>query len=226
MNFVENYRKQVRGENLSNLDKIKDILKEQRDEIELLKYFISSYVLPKDICETDLGKKFSVYNIKVLSEIENWLLIDDEVCQFIEDYKSKQFSIKRLPHIFFVFVRRQSSERRFQLFKKEGEKFFAEIRRFKDLNYYNNEKVSPLVKSLLSSLWLKVVTFFFSSRTVKEIFNPITADWQEEYFEALSKKEIWKARWINVRYTYAFLGAMWQKSPLGDLIEFISKLAK
>ena len=58
----------------------------------------------------------------------------------------------------------------------------------------------------------------------KEVFDPIVADWQEEYFEALSKKEIWKSRRINMRYTYAFLAAMWQKSPVGDLIEFIRKI--
>jgi len=52
------------------------------------------------------------------------------------------------------------------------------------------------------------------------------ADWDEEYFEALSNKEIWKARWINMRYTYAFIIAIWQKSPIGDLIEFIRKIAK
>jgi hypothetical protein len=74
--------------------------------------------------------------------------------------------------------------------------------------------------------YLNITSFFYSPRTQKEIFEPIIADWQEEYFEALSKKETWKSRWINVRYTYAFLGAMWQKSPLGNLIEFISKLAK
>lgn len=73
---------------------------------------------------------------------------------------------------------------------------------------------------------LKISSFLFSTKTQKEIFEPIVADWQEEYFEALFKKETWKARWINVRYTYAFLAAMWQKSPIGDLIEFINKLAK
>ncbi len=71
-----------------------------------------------------------------------------------------------------------------------------------------------------------IIRFLYSSKTRKEIFEPIIADWQEEYFEALFKKEIWKARWINVRYIYAFLGAMWQKSPIGDLIEFIIKFAK
>jgi hypothetical protein len=74
--------------------------------------------------------------------------------------------------------------------------------------------------------FLSISYFLFSAKTQKEIFEPIASDWQEEYFEALFKKEIWKERWINVRYTYAFLAAMWQKSPIGDLIEFISKLAK
>ena len=77
-----------------------------------------------------------------------------------------------------------------------------------------------------STTLFKISYFLFSSKTQKEIFEPILSDWQEEYFEALFKKEIWKARWINVRYTYAFLAAMWAKSPIGDLIEFISKLAK
>lgn len=68
--------------------------------------------------------------------------------------------------------------------------------------------------------------FSYSVKTQKEVFDPIIADWQEEYFEALFKKEIWKARWINVRYTYAFIVAMWQKSPIGDLIEFVRKIAR
>ncbi len=86
-----------------------------------------------------------------------------------------------------------------------------------------NEKEFLLTSSITL---LKISDFLFSANTQKEIFEPIVADWQEEYFEALFKKEIWKARWINVRYTYAFLAAMWQKSPIGDLIEFISKIAK
>ncbi len=73
---------------------------------------------------------------------------------------------------------------------------------------------------------LAISKILYSAKIQRELFEPIVADWQEEYFEALLKKEIRKARWINVRYTYAFLAAMWQKSPIGDLIEFISKLAK
>ena len=80
-------------------------------------------------------------------------------------------------------------------------------------------------KSIIWRLF-KVNSYLFSSKTNKEVFEPIVADWQEEYFEALSKKEIWKARWINGRYSYAFVLAMWQKSPISDLIEFVIKIAK
>jgi len=86
------------------------------------------------------------------------------------------------------------------------------------------DKNSPLL--FPSTNLLKLSGFFFSAKTHNEVFKSIYADWQEEYFEALFRKEIWKARWINVRYTYAFLAAMWQKSPIGDLIEFINKIAK
>lgn len=102
-------------------------------------------------------------------------------------------------------------------------------------NLYRNLKSiginCPEIETLSMNLSLIVLkhsasNFLFSTKTQKEVFEPIVTDWQEEYFDALFKKEIWKARWINVRYTYAFLIAMWQKSPIGDLIEFISKIAK
>ena len=75
------------------------------------------------------------------------------------------------------------------------------------------------------TVWLKIVSLFYSKKNKNQVFEPIVVDWQEEYFEALYNKEIWKSRWINVRYTYAFVVAMWQKSPIGDLIEFVRKLA-
>lgn len=72
----------------------------------------------------------------------------------------------------------------------------------------------------------KLTDFIYSPKTQLEVFKPILSDWDDEYFLSLSKKEIWKARWINVRYTYSFILAMWQKSPIGDLIEFIKNVAK
>jgi len=72
---------------------------------------------------------------------------------------------------------------------------------------------------------LNLSEILFSPKTQENVFKTLVADWDEEYYLALSKKQIYKARWINVRYTYAFLAAMWMKSPLGDLIEFIQKIA-
>lgn len=87
-----------------------------------------------------------------------------------------------------------------------------------------NEKIKLI--SPLGNKLLMISGFLFSKINQKEVFEAVVADWQEEYFEALFKKEIWKARWINVRYTYAFLAAMWMKSPIGDLIQFVIKIAK
>lgn len=92
--------------------------------------------------------------------------------------------------------------------------------------YTESHKTPKIINFNIVNLSLRITHFLYCSKIQKEIFEPIIADWQEEYFEALFKKEIWKARWINVRYTYAFLAAMWMKSPLGDLIEFIMKFAK
>ncbi len=43
--------------------------------------------------------------------------------------------------------------------------------------------------------------------------------------QALEENKDARLRMINVRYTYAFIIAIWQKSPLGDLIEYVRKIA-
>lgn len=58
------------------------------------------------------------------------------------------------------------------------------------------------------------------------VFNPLKADWQNELCEAKLRKKTWKVVQINIRYSYSFLAAMIQKSPLGDLAEFVRKFAK
>ncbi len=73
---------------------------------------------------------------------------------------------------------------------------------------------------------LKISDFLYSPKTQEEIFKPIVAEWHFEFFEDLNKGRTLKAKWTNIRWTYNFLAAMWQKSPIGDLIEFISKIAK
>ncbi|MBA3694039.1 MAG: hypothetical protein H0W77_11490 [Acidobacteria bacterium] len=74
-------------------------------------------------------------------------------------------------------------------------------------------------------IW-EIPNLCYSPKTKEIVFNPIKSDWQNELLEAKLKNQSWNALRINVYYTYAFLAAMWQKSPIGDLIEFISKIAK
>jgi hypothetical protein len=67
---------------------------------------------------------------------------------------------------------------------------------------------------------LAVVDFLFSPRTVEETFKPLIADWRFEYFEALKQSRVLKARWISVRYVYAFITVM----SLSRLLSFLNQL--
>ena len=80
--------------------------------------------------------------------------------------------------------------------------------------------------SLLLILIWEIPFLFYSQKTKKMVFEPLKSDWQNELLDAKLRNRTWKVVQINIRYTYAFLAAMWQKSPIGDLIEFISKIAK
>lgn len=73
---------------------------------------------------------------------------------------------------------------------------------------------------------LKLSELLFSDKTQKEIFLQIMADWNEEIYETLKDKKESSLFMINSRNTYTFILAMWMKTPIGDLIEFIRKFAK
>ena len=51
------------------------------------------------------------------------------------------------------------------------------------------------------------------------------SDWDDEIFEALKKDKEANFFMIDVRNTYYFILTMSQKSPIGDLIEFVRKIA-
>jgi len=95
---------------------------------------------------------------------------------------------------------------------------------------YRNEKlpVTGLGKIANPSRYklLKMSEILFSAKTQKEVFLSVMADWDEEIFEALKKDKDVNLLMINARNTYAFLAAMWQKSLIGNLIEFVVKIAK
>ena len=74
-------------------------------------------------------------------------------------------------------------------------------------------------------LW-EIPNMLYSPKTKEMVFEPLKADWQNELSDAKLKKQPWKAIKINIEYSYAFLIASVQKSPIGDLIEFVRKVAK
>jgi len=158
-------------------------------------------------------------------------------------FKSKDISFDSDDH--FVYSETDWREETYQGFSSPGQTFDDMRERYyldfieETNNVVENDfsKIEKLIetsnnisrKKIISPPGLhlfSIVDFFYSPKTVKEVFKQTLDDWHEEYFEALFKKEFLKARWINVRYTYAFFAAMWQKSPIGDFIEFISKIAK
>jgi hypothetical protein len=73
--------------------------------------------------------------------------------------------------------------------------------------------------------WLKITEFSFSAKTQKDTFEPAMADWDEEIFEALQENKDARLFMINLRNTYGYILAMWQKSPIGDLLEYVRKFA-
>lgn len=89
---------------------------------------------------------------------------------------------------------------------------------------------SPLPAGVAFSLLLILIWempfLFYSQKTKETVFNPLKSDWQSELFEAKLRNQTWKAIQINIRYSCAFLAAMLQKSPLGDLLEYIGKFAR
>jgi hypothetical protein len=99
---------------------------------------------------------------------------------------------------------------------------FFDITNF--VKYWRNEKSNITTSSRYKLL--KLSEIIFSDKTQKEVFLQIMADWDEEIYESLRKNKVSSLFIINARNTYAFLAAMWQKSPIGDLIQFVVKIAK
>jgi hypothetical protein len=99
--------------------------------------------------------------------------------------------------------------------------FIYEKRKFGRVN--QTKRVS--LEQPLFTRFLRISGFLFNSKTQKDTFELIVADWQEEYFEALKENKDANLLMINVRNTYGFIMAMWQKSPLGDLLEYVRKIA-
>jgi hypothetical protein len=75
---------------------------------------------------------------------------------------------------------------------------------------------------LLIFIW-QIPYLFYSPKTQKFVFEPLKDDWQDELLTARSRNQTFKAVWINIQYSYAFLSALVQESPLGGLFKFASE---
>lgn len=70
-----------------------------------------------------------------------------------------------------------------------------------------NRKLKLPVKPLGSWL-LEITEFLYCEKDNERIFTPIISDMREEWFKAYDQKKFMKARWINFRYSCAFIQAM------------------
>lgn len=79
--------------------------------------------------------------------------------------------------------------------------------------------------SILILIW-ETPRLFYSRKTQELIFDPIRSDWEREAAEARSMGDIVKILRIHLQYSFAFVAAMLQRTPIGDLVESVGKLAK
>jgi hypothetical protein len=97
------------------------------------------------------------------------------------------------------------------------------------INFLKIVLITPISKMKIyrpyNYFWLSFTKCIFSSKTQKDTFEPAIAEWDFEIYEALKENKDSSLFMINVRNTYGFIMAMWQKSPLGDLIEYVRKIA-
>jgi hypothetical protein len=73
-------------------------------------------------------------------------------------------------------------------------------------------------------IFIREIPFlFYSKKTQEMVFDPIRSDWRDECLEAKTQGTIMDGVLVNIRYSFAFIGAMLAKSPIGELFEFVGK---
>jgi hypothetical protein len=78
---------------------------------------------------------------------------------------------------------------------------------------------------LLIFIW-EIPNLFYSKKTHEMVFDPIRSDWRDERLEAKTHGTIMDGVAVNIRYSFAFIGAMLAKSPIGEVFEFVGKVAR
>ena len=66
----------------------------------------------------------------------------------------------------------------------------------------------PEITKASGTKLMALARFCYSTKTVGRIFEPIYADFCEEYYAALAADEKWKVRWIRLRFYKDFAKAI------------------
>jgi len=69
---------------------------------------------------------------------------------------------------------------------------------------------------------LRIINFIYSKKVAERIFEPILADMQEEYFEALSNSLKLKAKWIHLRSIFSIFIAIASQLSISVVKLFIT----
>jgi hypothetical protein len=72
---------------------------------------------------------------------------------------------------------------------------------------------------------LNISEFLFSPKTLRTVVNPIVADMQAEYFEALAVRRRSKAMWVCVRGYWSLMKAIGLYSLLRTVAEVWRKVS-
>lgn len=213
----------IRKRNIEFLKQVQNSFIVGNEKISSLKSLVYYENISKSSEDTILGTEFKLLREKILIEIKEWEILESKASNLILQYENGDYSLITISQFIIIGIRYGCFVSKFRNIVKSFEQLYEKVTKDNSLVESQNESIN--INIPYQYKLLKITNFLFSSKTQKNIFEPIIGDWQEEYFEALFKKEILKSHWINVRYAYEFIKAMWMKSPFGDLIEFIRKIA-
>ena len=91
---------------------------------------------------------------------------------------------------------------------------------------FRRSRREPRIRKAPGTQLLKIVDFLFRPSTVKLTFEPLISDWQFEYFEALNQRRTIKARWINIRYRFAFACTFIRAMGLSRVFSLFKQISK
>jgi hypothetical protein len=98
-------------------------------------------------------------------------------------------------------------------FRNNGRELTRQIKEIEELRQVlmkqrRREKRVHLMMHPPGSRLLAIADFLYSQKTYRLTFEPIIVDMRDEYFAALNKRRIWKARWMYGLYVWKFFCAM------------------